>query len=361
MSLCLHSSMTSTERHSDGSFRRIVRWPNLLFAAIVILATTATPSFGQIRLASRFGETTVGGERVVVHVTVAVPPGADANTVADDAIRGQGARPFAPEAFTTNGLVWDQFFDLSSQNDWVQQYYNPTGEPVSAAGLLQTSESTWTNVTTSRFVLQYAGVSNRCPSLVKECPGTQLFDGFNDVGWLSLNGCCTLAVTWYGTSTDEADMVLNTRFPWTTNPNGNGYDVQTVMLHENGHVVGLGHSPVSGSVMQAAYAGVQRSLGQDDERGETYLYPEANAVDEISGTVTDAGTGAPIAGATIQVADLPVSVKTDSSGNYTLSNIPEIGSYSVTASARRYLSDTLDSVDVPSTTVNFVLNRRQGR
>ena len=37
----------------------------------------------------------------------------DAMTIAEelDALRGQGARPFEPAAFTLDGLVWDQFFN----------------------------------------------------------------------------------------------------------------------------------------------------------------------------------------------------------------------------------------------------------
>ena len=52
-----------------------------------------------------------------------------------------------------------------------------------------------------------------------------------------------LGVTWSGTSTDEADMALNTNFNWATDGVDDAdFDVQTVFLHENGHAAGLGHS-----------------------------------------------------------------------------------------------------------------------
>ena len=108
-----------------------------------------------------------------------------------------------------------------------------------------TTQDTWTAVSDSTFAFSY-DTTDRCPSLVRECQGPQVFDGFNDVAWLELRGCCTLRVTWFGTSMDEADMALNTKFNWT-----NDYDPETVFLHENGHVVGLGHSNVVGAVMEA--------------------------------------------------------------------------------------------------------------
>jgi hypothetical protein len=326
---------------------RLAKPGGLLLLTLAMLCVSPATSFAQIRLASRFGEMTVGGQRLIVHVTVAVPVGANAVAVADDAVRGQGARPFEPEAFVVTGFVWDQFFN--AQADLVGQFYNPSGEPLGAATLLQSSEATWTNVSDSRFAFSYAGTTTRCPSLVKECPGPQVFDGHNDVGWLSLSGCCTLAVTWSGTSIDEADIALNTRFAWTSS-GGSGYDVRTVMLHENGHVVGLGHSSATDSIMQATYAGLQHNLGTDDARGVTYLYPGANAVGDISGTVTAAIGGAAIAGAKVQIADFPVWTTTDSNGHYILSGVPNIGFYTMTASVRRYESQTVESVTVGSET-----------
>ena len=113
------------------------------------------------------------------------------------------------------------------------------------------AQSTWTDVASSKFAFSDSiPETNRCPSLVKECKGPQTFDGNNDVAWLAIRGCCTLAVTWYGTSVDEADMAINTNFSWSTN-GGNGYDLESVILHEHGHVIGLGHSLVTTAVMFA--------------------------------------------------------------------------------------------------------------
>ena len=280
--------------------------------AVVFLAVGASTAYAQNRIASRFGEAVIGNQRVIVHVTVAVPPGLNENDVAENALRDQGARPFQPAEFTATRLVWDQFFNGTSGDDQVLQNYNNAGEPVAASTSLGKSQTTWNGVNTSKFSFT-PGVTTRCPSLVKECPGPQTFDSFNDVGWIKLSWCCTLGVTWYSTSIDEADMALNTRFQWTTN-GGSGFDVETVFLHENGHVLGLGHSPVSGAIMEATYAGVRQSLHIiDDQRGETYLYPQSWATGSISGTVTSS-SGPVIVGAKVAIPNFPNSATTDATG-----------------------------------------------
>ena len=157
-------------------------------------------------------------------------------------------------------------------------------------------------------------------------------------------------------------MALNTRFQLTTTSGGAGYDVETVMLHENGHVVGLDHSTAAGSIMQATYGGVQPSLSPDDERGITYLYPETWAISTIQGTVTAMSGGAEIAGAKVSIANFPVSATTGSNGQYTLVGVPDIPTYQITASASGYQSFTMDlDPIVPLTTnVNFALATGSG-
>ena len=135
--------------------------------------------------------------------------------MAAEVLAERGARRFSSAEFLTSGLVWDQFFDANALNDVVDQYYNAGSastkdEPASlgggGAGALTTGQVTWTNVDGSAFVFNDAGTTTRCPSLVKECQGAQFFDGFNDVAWLNIGGCCTLGVTWFGISIDEADL-----------------------------------------------------------------------------------------------------------------------------------------------------------
>lgn len=60
---------------------------------------------------------------------------------------------------------------------------------------------------------------------------------------------------------------------WSLTGSGGTFDVETVALHEAGHLLGLGHSSVAGSVMFPTYGGVRRSLTQDDVDGIRRLYP----------------------------------------------------------------------------------------
>ena len=301
------------------------------------------------RVVGKFGQAQVEGRDVIVHVTVTVPPGADANQVALDAIRNQGARPFQSDEFSTTGLVWDQFFDGESETDQVVQHYNPANDPTGGGlNALWNTHVTWTEVGTSKFVFDLDPIpTDRCPSLVKECKGRQTFDGLNDVAWVEIRGCCTLAVTWYGTSIDEADMAINTRFSWATDGTGD-FDLQTVILHENGHVGGLGHSEVQDAVMFASYQTMRQDLHQDDIDGITLLYPDATGA--IDGTVTQEG-GLPIVGATVSVYGTSIEATTDSAGGYAITIAP--GTYDLTASALGFIekSHLGVSVDVDSTAV----------
>ncbi len=62
----------------------------------------------------------------------------------------------------------------------------------------------------------------------------------------------------------------------------------------------------------------------------------------ISGQVTDAGTAAPISGATVSytAGGVTRSATTDANGNYSLSDVPAPGTYTLTASASGYTSQT---------------------
>lgn len=67
---------------------------------------------------------------------------------------------------------------------------------------------------------------------------------------------------------DDEEWVLGS-------PDAGQFDLETVALHEIGHAIGLDHSTVSGSVMEATYAGERRQLQSDDLAGVRALY-EAN-------------------------------------------------------------------------------------
>ena len=332
----------------------------VVLAALTLVAIgngTSTEAAGRPQVVSAFGQ--VPGTDLIVHVTVIVPEGQSAAAAAAAALRAQGARPFASADFTTTGLVWDQFFDERSENDFVTQYYNSQDDPTGGGrNAFENTQGTWTGVGASSFVFADGGDTTRCPSLVRECKGPQTFDGNNDVAWVALRSSTTLAVAWYGTSTDEVDIAMNTKFTWAIN--GGDFDVETVLLHEQGHAVGLGHSTVAGAIMAAYYGGVQRTLGGDDISGISTLYPVSGsttvATGSISGTVTDGSIS--IDGATVSIDDTGLSMTTGTDGSYLIEDVP-VGTYSVTASATGFESGTANDVDVTddgNTVVDFALS-----
>ena len=338
----------------------------VMVLTMAVSTSAAAGGGGKPNLASGFGK--VPGRDLIVHVWVVVPPGANANEVADEAVRRQGARPIDSEEFATNGLVWDQFSDNDPGNDFVLVNYNSKGVPDNVSDERTTwlaSEATWTAVPTSGFVFTDGGDTGRCPSLVRECKGPQKFDGNNDVGWLNIAEPGILGVTWFGTQTDEFDMVLdNENFTWyvgesTGIPSG-AIDAETVWLHEFGHGLGLSHSAVEGAVMEPFYDGVRRAPHQDDVDGITFLYPTGTEVPTgtISGQVTSAADGSTIPGASVSV-DTGESTTTASDGTYSI-DVPT-GARTVSASASGFQSQEkpADVTDGGTTTVDFALNEQQ--
>ena len=99
----------------------------------------------------------------------------------------------------------------------------------------------------------------------------------------------------------DADIVFNGngnfRFSASQQiPQGNVIDLQSVMTHEIGHLVGLDHTPLRGSTdvrptMYPFYFGRERDLEPDDIAGLSYLYPSAQALGNgsIVGTVSTRG------------------------------------------------------------------------
>ena len=246
-------------------------------AALSVLAISlaAFPALADAapQTASATGLAKLKGKTVLVEVLVKVAPGETARQATNAALAEQGAKRKPPSGggggtggpgFT--GLVWNVLP--------VVQYYNGTGATVGGGdAILRATQATWTGAP-GRFSMSYGGATNRCPSLVRECPGSQVFDSRNDVGWAGMSPR-TLAVTWSSSSIDEADMAINTRVPWRTgcSNSSSGYDLRTVVLHENGHVAGLDHASSTQSVMYPSYQTARCTLFPLDQQAIATLYP----------------------------------------------------------------------------------------
>ncbi len=179
-------------------------------------------------------------------------------------------------------------------------------------------------------------------------------DGQNVVVWLSgsrfLNGGATFfpntarGITLISTGADgvtlaEADIVLNRNLDWFTDFDlvlPNDFFVESVALHEIGHLLGLNHAALGGATMfWTNPGGVDHSAGlsSDEISGLRTVYGTAvgNAsVGRVTGAVTL--NGAPVLGAVVTVEDpagnAAACAVTTGSGAYAIGGLSP-GSYTL--------------------------------
>jgi Matrixin len=105
---------------------------------------------------------------------------------------------------------------------------------------------------------------------------------FRDDAWPHPGQFNTLGLTRlkYGVTSGEifdADMEINsadhTLIAEGTPANDNEILLESVMTHEAGHFLGLGHSTVAGAIMYAKYHGEPLTLSEDDKAGICAIYP----------------------------------------------------------------------------------------
>jgi hypothetical protein len=171
---------------------------------------------------------------------------------------------------------------------------------------------TWTAVSDVGLSSQFSGFTAADPFVD---------DGANVIGFMArpefptVLGATTFDLDMVTGAIRESDIFLNTIFPWSVAASGeaNRYDVQSVMTHEIGHLLGLGHSALGETeprpgggrtvlgkravMFPIAYprANIEdRTLEADDLAGITDVYGTSQArqrLGAISGRVTLNGTG----------------------------------------------------------------------
>ena len=135
----------------------------------------------------------------------------------------------------------------------------------------------------------------------------------------------------------EADIAFNTASIWSVTGDGSGFDVESIAVHEIGHLLGLGHSaigetevlPSGGRRLLAAETVMfplafaigsleGRTLRPDDIAGVSDLYPTGDfrqATGSITGTIQKNGVN--VVGAHVLAFHLESGRLV---GNFTLSN-----------------------------------------
>jgi hypothetical protein len=179
-------------------------------------------------------------------------------------------------------------------------------------GAVSRATATWQAVSSATVRFEFQGMTTAVPGMVDG--RTTL--GFQDRPELDrVLGATSFLIDTTDGAIVEADVFFNSRFAWSVSANGTPgrVDLETVALHELGHLLGLSHSALgeteltgsggrrvtaSGSVMfpiaMAAGTIADRVLQADDIAGISDLYPAAGqltATGGITGRVTKNGQG----------------------------------------------------------------------
>lgn len=187
---------------------------------------------------------------------------------------------------------------------------------------VQRAFSTWDATSTAQLSSSFAGFTTADP---------RLGDGATVIGFQNRPeldrtlGATSFMIDNTNGSIVEADIFLNSSFPWSASSGGepNAFDVESIALHEIGHLHGLAHSAMgetelrSGGRRVISAASVMfpiafspgnisgRTLKADDVAGMGDVYPSATFnrdTGSISGKVTKGGTG--VLGAHVVAFDL---------------------------------------------------------
>ena len=103
----------------------------------------------------------------------------------------------------------------------------------------------------------------------------------NSNGRICTGSCLAATLTGYytGSTINDADVYTNTRYSYTSSKETDGcsgeYDIDGIMVHEVGHVIGIGHSNVTGATMYPSVGACNynnRTLEADDTAAKNDLY-----------------------------------------------------------------------------------------
>lgn len=326
-------------RPHTGFWRRW-RLPLLLLAPVISIVLTALFAPAQAsQQAQRVAGPVVRDEEVVLQTTRNGQPYTVSIVIAlvDDGSGDYPAQAGAaranilarfpaatvlPEGSITVESVLSGFWWPAHTTTW---HYNAASKPAglfNEAATITASANAWNGVGGAAWSFT-TGAPNSANT--SACGSTSSgLDGVNTVGWAPQSGSI-LAVTcsWYQQSTGnlavavESDMQIDPDWNWTMTTSSVGIDLQSVITHEFGHMLGLGHTNVCpGSVMCPTYAAgtLMRIPQLDDANGVISIYG-TGIVPTVTATATQVPTQIPTSTQTVAptqtVTVVPTSTPTE--------------------------------------------------
>src|SRR5688500_5448498 len=184
--------------------------------------------------------------------------------------------------------------------------------PADLRAAVERATATWSAVESAQVRFEFQGMTSAVPDAV---------DGRTTIGFLDrpdleqVLGATSFMIDTTDGAIVEADIFFNSRFAWSVSASGTPgrVDLESVALHELGHLLGLSHSAIgetertgsgnrrvtaSGSVMfpiaMSSGTIAERVLHADDIAGMSDLYPSPSVVygtGSIVGRVTKNGQG----------------------------------------------------------------------
>jgi hypothetical protein len=209
---------------------------------------------------------------------------------------------------------------------------------------------TWAGVTTAAVSAQFVGFTGADPFQD---------DGLSTLGFLNrpdldrVLGATDFLIDNATGAIVESDIFFNSAYPWSVSDAGESgrYDLESIVLHETGHMFGLGHSSLGETELRAgggrrviaaeavmfpiAFAAGSvndRKPRADDIAGLSELYPAADFAGKsggISGHVTKNGQGvfgAHVVAFNPQTGKLVGNLSLDASGSFAITSL-DPGSY----------------------------------
>ena len=162
----------------------------------------------------------------------------------------------------------------------------------------------WENVPGSKLKFEFAGYVGPQTDASWEDNTNMVFWAKNNLmvldGTVNLagrRGYTQITTSWDDGSILDADIILNGKeFQWFTdfnNKTNQALFIESVLLHEIGHFVGLDHTPIGGATVVSGPAGVgtEAGLSADEVAAMRFLYPDGTLTNlaTIKGKITRPG------------------------------------------------------------------------